>query len=142
MVCSLPCVYNVLDKSCASVLLHQLTEPRRNFDFVLGKNWFLELLFILCFFKTSYIAMQLVILRRKDAHTLTCTHTQTYILWFVCIVCSLGAIPSDLKIRIFRHASEQSGKLRFFYNLLGIPHLLTSSWYFMDLKSRTTVTCK
>lgn len=64
MVCSLPCVCNVLDKSCALALLHQLTDARRNLDFVLGKNWFLELLFILLFFKVSYIAqyaIQLVI---------------------------------------------------------------------------------
>lgn len=80
MVCSLPCFYKVLDKSCAFALLHQLQE----------EIWILSLekmvsgmIFTLLFFKTSYIAqyaMQLVILTKKthaNMHMYTNRHIQT-----------------------------------------------------------------
>lgn len=91
-------------------------------------------IFILLFFKTSYIAqyaMQLVILRKKthaNMHMYTNRHTQAN---FFVLFLAWGDIPLDFKIRIFCHASEQSGKLRPFFAIslayLTSPHHLGTS---------------
>lgn len=126
MVTSLTCLCKVLDRSCVSDLLHQLTEPSRNFVLSLEKkngSWHRLSFSFSLKHHIQKNTMQLEILRRK---ALRLIHTQKNVCTLTCLYClQLDVVPSEMKISISIHASEQS-RNRFLYHFLDVLHLLTS----------------